>query len=79
MFSGILFNNQMDDFSIPGSPNFFGLAPSPLNYPEVRYNYSAVAIVDVVVVVVVVVMSKVRKFGEKRASFLVDLSITCHY
>ena len=36
--SGILFNNQMDDFSIPGSPNFFGLAPSPLNYPEVRYD-----------------------------------------
>ena len=25
----------MDDFSVPGAPNFFGLAPSPLNYPEV--------------------------------------------
>lgn len=33
---GILFNNEMDDFSIPGSANFFGLAPSPFNYPEVR-------------------------------------------
>jgi gamma-glutamyltranspeptidase/glutathione hydrolase/leukotriene-C4 hydrolase len=32
--TGILFNNQMDDFSIPGSPNFFGLPPSPFNYPE---------------------------------------------
>lgn len=33
---GILFNNEMDDFSIPGSSNFFGLAPSPFNYPAVR-------------------------------------------
>ena len=32
--TGILFNNQMDDFSIPNSPNFFGLEPSPLNFPE---------------------------------------------
>lgn len=31
--TGILFNNQMDDFSIPGSPNFFGLLPSPINHP----------------------------------------------
>lgn len=31
--TGILFNNQMDDFSIPGTSNFFGLAPSPYNYP----------------------------------------------
>lgn len=32
--TGILFNNQMDDFSIPNAPNYFGLAPSPYNYPE---------------------------------------------
>jgi len=33
--SGVLFNNQMDDFSIPsGAVNFFGLAASPLNYPQ---------------------------------------------
>ena len=33
--SGVLFNNQMDDFSIPnGTVNFFGLATSPLNYPQ---------------------------------------------
>lgn len=32
--TGILFNNQMDDFSIPGAANYFGLAPSPYNYPE---------------------------------------------
>jgi gamma-glutamyltranspeptidase len=32
--TGILFNNQMDDFSVPGASNFFGLAPSALNYPQ---------------------------------------------
>ncbi|KAH9992573.1 nucleophile aminohydrolase [Russula vinacea] len=32
--TGILFNNEMDDFSIPGVPNAFGLWPSPYNYPE---------------------------------------------
>jgi gamma-glutamyltranspeptidase len=32
--TGILFNNQMDDFAIPGAANYFGLAPSPYNYPE---------------------------------------------
>ncbi len=32
--TGILFNNEMDDFSVPGASNYFGLAPSPYNYPE---------------------------------------------
>lgn len=32
--TGIVFNNQMDDFSVPGAPNYFGLHPSPLNYPQ---------------------------------------------
>ncbi|KAH9978655.1 gamma-glutamyltranspeptidase [Lactifluus volemus] len=32
--TGILFNNEMDDFSTPGVPNAFGLWPSPYNYPE---------------------------------------------
>ncbi|KAF8502165.1 gamma-glutamyltranspeptidase [Russula emetica] len=32
--TGVLFNNEMDDFSIPGVPNAFGLWPSPYNYPE---------------------------------------------
>jgi len=27
-------NNEMDDFASPGKSNYFGLAPSPLNYPE---------------------------------------------
>ncbi|CAG9540394.1 unnamed protein product [Cercopithifilaria johnstoni] len=29
---GIVWNNEMDDFSIPGQPNAFGYAPSPTNY-----------------------------------------------
>ncbi|KAL1696251.1 gamma-glutamyltranspeptidase [Schizophyllum commune] len=32
--TGIIMNNEMDDFSIPGHPNLFGLYPSPYNYPE---------------------------------------------
>jgi hypothetical protein len=31
-FLGIIYNNQMDDFSQPGSPNFYGYAPSPANF-----------------------------------------------
>ncbi|EED18749.1 gamma-glutamyltranspeptidase [Talaromyces stipitatus ATCC 10500] len=30
--TGIIMNNEMDDFSIPGSSNQFGYAPSPSNY-----------------------------------------------
>jgi gamma-glutamyltranspeptidase / glutathione hydrolase / leukotriene-C4 hydrolase len=32
--TGIILNNEMDDFSIPGTPNQFSLPPSPSNYPE---------------------------------------------
>jgi gamma-glutamyltranspeptidase / glutathione hydrolase len=30
--TGIIMNNEMDDFSIPGSSNAFGYVPSPSNY-----------------------------------------------
>lgn len=29
---GIVWNDEMDDFSIPGQPNSYGYAPSPANY-----------------------------------------------
>ena len=32
--TGILLNNQMDDFASAGRPNYFGISPSPLNYPQ---------------------------------------------
>ncbi|EMD37801.1 hypothetical protein CERSUDRAFT_50406 [Gelatoporia subvermispora B] len=32
--TGIILNDQMDDFSTPGTANAFGLWPSPYNYPE---------------------------------------------
>ncbi|KAI8599424.1 gamma-glutamyltranspeptidase, partial [Dissophora ornata] len=32
--TGVILNDEMDDFSIPGTPNAFGLYPSPFNYPE---------------------------------------------
>ncbi|EIW83028.1 gamma-glutamyltranspeptidase [Coniophora puteana RWD-64-598 SS2] len=31
--TGVILNNEMDDFSTPGSPNGDGLRPSPYNYP----------------------------------------------
>lgn len=30
--TGIILNNQMDDFASPGKKNFFDLEPSPANY-----------------------------------------------
>ncbi|KAF9585009.1 hypothetical protein BGW38_004305 [Lunasporangiospora selenospora] len=32
--TGVILNDEMDDFSIPGVPNAFELEPSPFNFPE---------------------------------------------
>lgn len=32
--TGIIMNDEQDDFSTPGKVNAFGLAPSPYNYPQ---------------------------------------------
>ncbi|KAF8491258.1 gamma-glutamyltranspeptidase [Gautieria morchelliformis] len=31
--TGIILNDELDDFGVPGRPNAFGLKPSPYNYP----------------------------------------------
>jgi len=31
--TGVILNDELDDFSRPGMPNFFGFPPSPYNYP----------------------------------------------
>lgn len=32
--TGIILNDEQDDFAVPGQPDAFGLPPSPWNYPE---------------------------------------------
>ena len=32
ILQGIIYNNQMDDFSQPGLANYYGYAPSPANF-----------------------------------------------
>ncbi|KAH9525192.1 Gamma-glutamyltranspeptidase 1 [Bulinus truncatus] len=34
--TGLLYNNMMDDFSVPGLVNLFGVQPSPANYVKPR-------------------------------------------
>ncbi|XP_054923394.2 scoloptoxin SSD20-like [Dermacentor andersoni] len=48
--SGVIFNNQMNDFSTPGQSNFWGLPPSPANLikPDKRpqSSMSPIVVVD---------------------------------
>lgn len=48
--TGIILNDELDDFSIPGVPNNFGLYPSPYNYiGKIKYlliNFSVYLLVD---------------------------------
>lgn len=37
--TGIILNDEMDDFSIPGVPNAFGLWPSPCKVFADRHGY----------------------------------------
>lgn len=32
--TGVILNNEMNDFSVPGTPNAFGLWPSPCELPK---------------------------------------------
>jgi len=32
--TGVILNDEMDDFATPNQPDVFGLRPSPYNYPE---------------------------------------------
>jgi len=38
-FVGIIYNNQMDDFSQPGLSNYYGYAPSPANFIKPCKNF----------------------------------------
>lgn len=41
--TGVILNDEMDDFSTPGTPNAFGLYPSPCEYdpPEIGPTFQA--------------------------------------
>lgn len=32
--TGVILNDEMNDFAVPNRPDIFGLRPSPFNYPE---------------------------------------------
>lgn len=69
----------MDDFSVPGSSNFFGLAPSPFNYPEVLNTYIVYIFIHmfecklvIVIGVFLCLQPRKRPLSSMSPSFIID-------